>query len=170
MSTKTVSVTAKEIVDKIMFAKGEFIKASWKSNPAPAAAHKGTLLEKRTVSVVRAGVNYANLSAVVEGIANGEREEVGKLPWGEWAETEEGESLFPYVITNKGSEYIRLYPSEGNNHIPKSIYFVNGEEVDKVTFASYLTPSQARKLTDPKEEDRPLCFTIKAENVLPIEG
>ena len=39
-----------------------------------------------------------------------------------------------------------------------------GNVVDKQTFATYLTPSDAKKLLDP--ETTPLCFTIKAENVL----
>lgn len=162
MDTKTPSVTAEQIVEKIKSAHGEFIKAAWKSNPKPAAKHKDVELEKRTVGVVRAGINYANLSAVQNAIEEGTRGPVQELPWGEWTK-------FPYIIENRGTEYIRLYPSEGNNHKPKSIYFVNGEEVDKEEFAKYLTNSEAKKILEPKEEDRPLCFTIKAQNILPIE-
>lgn len=168
METKTVSVTAAEILEKIKSAKGEFIKASWKSNPKPAAAHKNVLLEKQTVGVVRAGINYANLSAVKQGIEEGTRGPVEELPWGSWSVDSEGKSLFPYLINHKNTEYIRLYPSEGINHVPKSIFFVNGEEVTKEEFAKYLTPSEARKLLEPKEEDKPLCFTIKMQNLLPI--
>ena len=162
METNKTSLSAAEMVEKIKSAKGEFIKASWKSNPKPAAAHKGVLLEKVTTGVVRAGINYANLSAVKDAIEAGGRGEVQSLPWGEW-------SMFPYVINHYGKEYLRLYPSEGINHVPRSIYYVNGEEVDKETFAGYLTPSESKKLLEPSEDDRPLCFTIKMENLLPLE-
>jgi hypothetical protein len=46
-------------------------------------------------------------------------------------------------------------------------YFVNGDETPKDTFATYLTPSEAKKLTGEKE--KPECFTIKMENVLSTE-
>jgi len=165
----TNPLSADAIRDKILNSKGQFVKASWKSNPKPAAAHKNMLLEKHTVAVVQAGVNYANLSAVKEGIANGERGEVQELPWGEWyVDRLTKKSWFPYVIEHKDQLYIRLYPSTAGNHIPNSTFYVNGELVDKEEFAKYLTPSEAKKLLDPTEEDRPLCFTIKADNILDI--
>lgn len=177
MTTTTNPLSAEAIRNKILSCKGQFVKASWKSNPAPAASFKkeGVILEKHTVAVVQAGVNYANLSAVKEGIASGERGEVGELPFGQWyVDPLTQKSWFPHVITHrpKGSEkdqfYLRLYPSNANNHIPKSIYYVNGEVVDKKKFAEYLTPSEARKITDPKEDDKPLCFTIKLENIIDL--
>lgn len=169
METNNVSLSAADMVNKLKSAKGEFVKASWKSNPKPSAANKGILLEKVTTGVVRAGINYANLSAVKEGIANGERGEVGELPFGEWLN-----GMFPYLIghTNKQgeyTEYMRLYPSPGINHYPKSKYLVDGVEVDKTQFASYLTPSESKKLLDPEEKDIPLCFTIKVQNILGLD-
>jgi len=158
MQTTTQSLTAADITEKILNCKGNFVKVFWKSNPTPAAPHKkaGVILEKVTNAVVRAGIDFANLSSVKEGIANGERGEVQPLPWGAWKH-------FPYVISHKDKEYIRLYPSVGN--IPKVKYFVNNAEVDKTTFASYLTPSEANKLLNP--EEKPLeCFTISADNIL----
>lgn len=160
-NTNSNPLSAEAIRNKILTSKGHFVKASWKSNPKPAAAHKSVLLEKHTVAVVQAGVNYANLSAVKEGIASGERGEVQELPWGTW-------KSYPYIIEHKEQEYIRLYPSGASNHIPKSVFYVNGEVVDKATFASYLTPSEAKKILFPTDEDKPLCFTIKADNILDI--
>lgn len=177
MNTKTNNtITAEAVRDKILSAKGNFVKAAWKSNPKPKAEHKNVLLEKHSVAVVQAGVNYANLSAVKDAIAAGERSpEIGELPFGSWyVDPLTQKSWYPYVIVHqpKGSDkdqfYLRLYPSNANNHIPKSIYYVNGEIVDKAKFAEYLTPSEARKITDPKEEDKPLCFTIKLENLLDL--
>jgi len=162
-----MTITANDVRNKILAAKGSFVKASWKSEPKPAAAHKGILLEKHTTAVVQAGVNYANLSAVKQGIADGTRDEVGELPWGEWyVDPLTQKSWFPHVITHKDELYLRLYPSNGYNHTPKSIFFVGGKEVDKATFASYLTPSDAKKLLSP--EEKPLCFTIKSKNILDI--
>ena len=159
--TTTNSLSAQSITDKILNAKGKFVKVAWKSNPKTAAAFKDFNLEKHTVAVCQAGVNYANLSSVKQGIESGERGEVQPLPWGEWLQ-------FPYTILHKEETYLRLYPSNGLNHIPKSEFFVNNEKVDKTEFAKYLTPSEAKKLLTPTEEDRPLCFTIKANNVMDI--
>jgi hypothetical protein len=158
MNTTTQSLTADEILDKILSSKGQFVKAVWKSNPSPAAAHKkaGVLLEKHTSAVCRAGINFANLSSVQEGIANGERGPVQELPWGEW-------KSFPYIIAHKEAEYVRLYPTDTRC---ETIYFVNGDKVDKDTFTSYLTPSEAAKLSS---GEKPECFTIKRENILATE-
>ena len=168
MQTKTQSLTAAEITDKILNCKGNFVKVYWKSNPSPAAAHKknGVILEKVTNAVVRAGIDFANLSSVKEGIENGERGEVQSLPWGEYL-------VFPYLIKHrsKGSDtdtiYVRLYPSVANT--PKVKYFVNGVSVAKEEFASYLTASEASKLLHPEDNKPVECFTIKQENILGTE-
>lgn len=157
-NTNTQSLTAEEIIARILNSKGQFVKAVWKSNPSPAAAHKkaGVLLEKHTSAVCRAGINFANLSSVQQGIAEGTRGEIQELPWGEW-------KSFPYIITHKDAEYVRLYPTDTRC---ETIYFVNGEKVDKNTFTSYLTPSEAAKLSS---GEKPECFTIKRENILATE-
>ncbi len=162
MATIKETLAAAKVLEKIMNAKGRFVKAAWKSNPTPAAAFKSSVvLEKHTVGVVQAGVEFQNLSAVKDAIAAGERGEVQSLPWGQWAE-----GMYPYVITHKEKEYIRLYPSGGLGHVPKTTYFVNGEVVEKSKFAEYLTPSEAKKVIGGGDEERPLCFTIKAENIM----
>jgi hypothetical protein len=161
MNTHTASLTATEVINKILNTKGSFVKAYWKSNPKPAAAYKNVILEKVTSAVVRAGVNFANLSSVKDAIENGERGEVQSLPWGNWKQ-------FPYIIEHKDAEYIRLYPSTGNNHFPSSTYYVDGQVVDKGTFAEFLTESERKKLLNP-EENRPECFTVKSNNILGTE-
>lgn len=157
-TTKTQSLTADEILERILKAKGNFVKAIWKSNSSPAAAHKkaGVVLEKHTSAVCRAGINFANLSSVQIGIEEGTRGEAQPLPWGEW-------KSFPYIITHKDTEYVRLYPTDSRC---ETIYFVNGEKVDKDTFKSYLTPSEANKLSS---GEKPECFTVKRENILSTE-
>jgi hypothetical protein len=170
MTTTVNPLSAAAIKNKILNSKGQFIKASWKSNPSPAASFKkeGIILEKRTLAVIQAGVNYSQLSAVKNAIAAGDRNEVGELPWGSW-KVIDGVSQFPYLIEHKGVDYIRLTPSQAGNHIPKSTYYVNGEQVTKEEFSRFLTPSEANKLLNPKEE-HPLCFTIKSDNILGIDG
>lgn len=163
------NTTAADVRNKLLNAKGQFVKAAWKSNPKPAAAHKNVLLEKHTVAIVQAGVNYANLSAVKQGIEDGTRGPVEELPWGEWyVDPLTQKSWFPHVITHKDEYYLRLYPSNANNHIPKSVFLVDGNEVTKDEFAKYLTPSEAKKLLNPSDEDKPLCFTIKLKNLLDL--
>jgi hypothetical protein len=156
--TNTTPLTADSIINNILNSRGQFVRAIWKSNPTPAAAHKkaGIVLEKKTSAVVRAGINFANLSAVKIGIENEERGEVQELPWGEW-------ESFPYVIKHNENRYLRLYPSDTKS---TTIYYVSGEEVTKERFMEYLTPSEAKKMTD---GEAPLCFTIKRDNVIGVE-
>ena len=171
---KNKTVTAADVRQKLLTSTGQFVKASWRSNPKPAASFKEVLLEKHTIAIVQTGVNFANLSSVKQGIADGERGEVQELPWGSWfIDPVTEKSWFPYVITHrsKGSDedtlYLRLYPSGADNHIPKSVFLVDGVTVDKNVFARYLTPSESKKLLDPTV-DKPLCFTIKLKNLLDI--
>lgn len=139
-------------IEKFMECKGSFLAVEFTTEKAPRAEFKGTRLAKRVRMVARAGIDYANLSSVREGIASGERGEVQPLPWGEWF-------AFPYVIAHKGGYYFRLYPVAGS--VPSVTYTVNGETVDRDTFAGYLTPSERAKM---ESGDRPDCFTVKAEN------
>jgi hypothetical protein len=153
-----MSLSADAIKNKILSAKGNFVKVCWKSQPKPAASFKNVILEKVSEGVVRAGIDYANLSSVKQGIEEGTRGEVGALPWGQWKQ-------FPYIIEHKGVDYIRLYPSVGNR--TKTHYYVDGSEVSKEQFASYLTGSDAKKLMGEVEEVKE-CFNVKAENILGI--
>jgi hypothetical protein len=160
-TTNIQSLTASEVLSKFFASKGQFIRAAWKSNPSPAKAHKGTILEKRTTTIVRSGLSFANLSSVKAGIESGERPEVGPLPFGEWV-------IPNYLIKLEKPEsvnyYLRMYPTGA---VPMVKYYVNGDETTKEHFASFLTPSEAKKLLG--EKDAPECFTIKLENVLSTE-
>lgn len=161
-------------VEKFLSSKGQYIAAAWKSEKKPAAAHKGKKLVKRTSGVFRAGINFANLGAVKDGIRDGERGEVGELPWGQW-------ECFPYFIQHKGVRYVRLYPPSKKievidpntgNMIEKHVadwdaaklavqYYVDDVEVDREVFNSYLTPSDAARRD--KECD---CFTVTQSNII----
>ena len=139
--------------ESFIAAKGNFVSASFCTSKKPAASFKGTTLEKLTTGVFRAGINFANLQSVKDGIASGERGEVQPLPWGEW-------ELFPYVIRHKDSHYLRLYPAK--NAKLEVTYLVNGKAVDKETFNGFLTPSDA------KAPEKFECFTVKCDNILSL--
>ena len=160
-------------VERFLDSKGQFIAATWVSPKKPAAAHKSKRLEKRTSGTFRAGITFANLGSVKDGIRDGERGEVGQLPWGEW-------ERFPYFIQHKGERYVRLYPpsktievtDENGETVHKRVadwaaanlavqYFVDGVEVDRETFNGFLTPSDARKRDTDAE-----CITVKANNLV----
>ena len=140
--------------------KGQFVKLSFKSEPTPSSEFKkaGIKLEKITNGVFRTGINFANLSAVKEGIENGDRGEVQSLPKGQtWL-------AFPFVIVKEdGAQLLRITIAEGQ--VPSVSYKVNGQEVSKENFESYLVPS-ARS----SGKDKPLVFTIKEANLLSVAG
>ena len=160
-------------VERFVDCKGQYIAATWVSPKKPAAAHKATKLEKRTSGTFRAGISFANLGSVKDGIRDGERGEVGQLPWGEW-------ERYPFFIQHKGERYVRLYPpaktievtDEDGNIVQKRVadwaaanlavqYFVNGVETDRETFNGFLTPSDAKKRDTDAE-----CITVKESNLV----
>ena len=122
---------------------GAFQSVEWRSEVKPAAAHKTVALHKITSATVRTGIDYANLS-VNDGA------ETGSLPYGQWA-------VFPYVITHKGNEYVRLYVTDGS---VRSRYYVDGVEVSRDEFNGYLTES-ARKPSRPNGG----TITVKAQSL-----
>jgi hypothetical protein len=157
--------TAIDQMNEILKSKGQYVGVSFKSEVQPSAKFKSFKLEKRTRAVVRAGINYANLKTVKEGIENGERGEVQPI-WngkGQWVN-------FPYLLQHVDSKefYLRLYPSQ--NNIPQVDYLVNGVEVTKDHFMEFLTPSKVREMTERhKGSETAECFTIKTKNILDIK-
>jgi hypothetical protein len=159
VSPAGLTANALAFVEACKSRKGQFIKLDYKSNPAPKAEFKGTTLEKVTSGIFRTGVDFSNLTAVKEAIENKERGEVQSLPLGQtWA-------VFPFVIkTAKGGELLRITVAKGQ--YPSVIYKVDGVEVSKENFESYLTKS---KQSDPTR-DPLLVFTIKSENLISVAG
>ena len=133
------------IIKNILNSSGKFVRARWKSNASPAAQFKDKVLEKVTSATVRAGINYANLSENKE-------KETKPLPKGqEWFK-------FPYIIKSGENLLVRLYPTKDEGDVT---FFVDGREVSKQEYASFLSPGDAKKL----DEKRP-CFVVKMENIL----
>jgi hypothetical protein len=132
------------VAERFFNCKGQFLSAVFISDVKPSKAFKGKKLTKQTEGVFRAGINYANLKPILEGIADGTRDEVGSLPWGKWEH-------FPYTILHtpkketEEQRYIRLYPTD--NCQIKYTFMVDGVVVTEETFKGYLTESDAEKLT-----------------------
>ena len=151
-----------EVTTALFACKGQFISCSFVSEVEPKAAFKGTKLSKSTEGTFRAGIDYANLKPILEAIAEGSRGEVGGLPWGRWEH-------FPYTIlhTPKGEteekRYIRLYPTQ--NCAMKVQYLVNGTEVTKEVFKTYLRQSDIDRM---ESGEMPLVICPKESNIRKI--
>lgn len=150
MSTPSISPLAQGVIDHIKSCKGQFIRVRFTSNVKGSASSKLKALSKITEGIFRSGIDYANLKKVKDGIESGERGEVESLPWGEWL-------LPPWIIGHKDTEYLRLYPVDGQKM--DVTYIVDGQTVDKATFQSYLTPSQCA------EREAPACITKKLNEI-----
>lgn len=153
---------ANEIVRRLSEVKGQHVQVGWTSLITPNKENKGLRILKTTIAWCRAGINYAHLASVKEGIKSGERGEVQPLKWGEW-------ELFPFIIkhTPKGSaevvRYVRLYPASFDNLKPQVSYLVNGIQKTRDEVKLLCPPS-----TFPDHEEPPACYAPKAENIFDI--
>lgn len=141
-------------VDRFMACKGQYLPVCYTSTSTePRAEFKGRIvLSKRVRMLARAGIAFANLRSVRDGIAAGTRGEVKGLRKGwRW-------ECFPYITANAaGNTYYRLYPES----VQSVVYLVNGEEVSREVWIGYLTPSKAASM---ESGERPECIDIKSEN------
>ena len=142
-------------IDAFLACKGQFASVTFKSNPKPAAAFKGVILEKIVSNVFRAGVDFANLASVKDGIAKNERGEVQPLAWGSWVN-------FPFVIEHKGERFLRLTSAGKKAFV---VFKVNGVTVGKDEFESFLVPS-ARSENKVATE----VISIKESNLISFDG
>jgi hypothetical protein len=159
-TNEQISMTAQNIVDALKAHKGTHKGLCWRRKVKTLKVCTATI-EKETRAYVRAGINYANLASVKDGIASGERGEVQPLPWGTWAQ-------FPFIITHTPkngvlTEYVRLYPATFDN-LTDAIrvkYYMNGVEVKYQDIEQFLLGSEKRS----DEDEKPECFTIKAQDL-----
>lgn len=154
---------SKAIVATLQSRKGQHVEIVWRRE---AKTRKGTafVIEKRTRAFVRAGINYANLASVKQGIEAGTRDEVQPLPdWQEWAE-------FPFILRHKGNgtEYVRLYPASFDNlaHATKVEWLMDGVVTDYASVEPYLLASEKPKADD----EKPACYCVKSADVIEIAG
>jgi hypothetical protein len=112
-------MNAKQIVENLQNHKGQHVQACW-TRPMKTRKDVPMSIVKRTCAYVRAGIDYANLRTVKEGVESGERAEVQGLKWGQWSE-------FPFIIAHKGVDYVRLYPAVFANLKPTVEYSIDGK-------------------------------------------
>lgn len=150
-------MNATQIVEALKSRKGQHVRATWQRT-LKTLKDVPMVVTKRTSVWVRAGINYANLTSVREGIESGEREEVQPLKWGTWAQ-------FPFIITHKGNDYVRLYPAVFENLKTQTRveFFVDGLPASRESAQALCLASEFRD-----REDELTCFTLKAENILEI--
>lgn len=113
-------------------------------------------VEKMTTMQCRFGIEYDNIKNVQIARENGElpKENQG-LPWGKWEK-------YPYFISHKGTDYLRLYTTHSNNKAVTK-YFVDGVEVDKDTAKTMCLKSEF-------SENKPIeVVTVKVENIQNIK-
>ena len=155
-------MTTAEIVEKIKSKKGHFASATWerpvkvlKRNTPAWAANILKRCESDNGANARAGITYDNLASVIEKRASGElpAENAGLPDWCEWKE-------FPYVLRHKtkGTEYIRLYPTDS----VKVTYSVEGREISYEEIEEFLTSDEKRG------GDKPDCIMVTLDNVLEV--
>jgi hypothetical protein len=146
-----------DIISQIKDRKGQNLSVVWEKS---LKTRKGVtaLVTKRSELVARTGIDYDKMKDVKEGRENGELpEQNAGLPWGTWTE-------FPFHISHKGTEYARFYPAAGLDFPVKTFYFINGVEAYKEECKLLCLASEFSK----PDEDKPKCFTVKAENVKEI--
>jgi len=115
------------------------------------------VIEKKTNIVIRGGIDYDNIAIVQEMRESGALPDKNAgLPWGDWAQ-------FPYHITHKGQDYARFYPASGIDFSTHVEYYRNGNVVAKDEVKELCLKSEF-----PEREEKPLCYTIKADNVVKI--
>ena len=149
-------MTIDEILAMIDGKAGQFLSVTWTTTVTPAAAYKGTTITKTTTATVRTGVTYDNTADTIAGREDGTLpSENAGLPWGSWVR-------FPYHISHKGTDYVRLYLLA--DHVPTSAYTIDGTPASKSDVLALVTPSKAREMTTPPARDL-LTLTVKAENI-----
>jgi hypothetical protein len=154
-------MTTKQIVEKLQDKRGQSLNVRLVSNVDCLAAHRSNLVQKVTLMTVVSGVSFENRKDIREAIEAGERGEIQPLAWGEWIQ-------FPFVISHKGQDYIRLYlPSQAQQAAgfgKTTVQFIcNGQPITR-NEAILLCGSKAQA-----RENESGCMTVKADNLAIVE-
>jgi len=151
-------MNASEIISALKGKAGQHVQIVWQ-RAAKVAKSCQFLIVKRTTAYVRSGINYSNLQSIRDAIEAGTREAVEGLPWGQWRE-----GFANYIIDHKDKEYVRLYPASFDNlSHPQVEWLMDGKPATYTEVEPYLLASEKHK-----DEDKPACFTVNAENVLSV--
>ena len=144
---------AEKLVKSLLTRKGQNVRVQWTREMKAKKAFDG-ILTKTVYAVVRSGIDYANLTSVKDGIADGTRGEVQPLPWGTWRKGFER-----YLIDHKGATYLRLFPSSSLTQKPITTYFVNGKQVEFSAIENVALASEK------PSDERPEVFCLKLDTL-----
>jgi hypothetical protein len=149
-----------EIVNQLKDRKGQHVQVTWQRVCKTLKSAGNVIIAKRTTAWVRSGISFANLTSIREGIEQGKREPVEGLPWGNWRE-----GYANYIIDHRDTEYVRLYPASFDNLSHPSVeWTLDGQPSKYEDVETFLLSSERRN----KEDERPLCFTVKADSIIAI--
>lgn len=142
------------MLDKLFAKKGQIATLTTERD---MKMRKGQpLVTKRSTFQCRVGVNYDNIAVVKDKRANGTLPaESAGLPWGEWL-------AFPYTIAHKGEVYFRCTMLH-NNFIPKTTFYLDGNEIDK---ADVKLMCLASEFNEDRTND---VFNIKVSNIMEVK-
>jgi len=144
-----------DIINRLKNHNGQHLPVTW-ARPLKTRKGVSNSVVKRTCAYVRAGINFANLGTVKQGIESGERGPVQSLPWGNWIN-------YPYIIGHNGNDYVRLYPASFENLRPSVEYYCDGLPCTKETAQALCLASEFRT-----SEDSPECFTVKDQSIISV--
>lgn len=150
-----------QILSLVTGMSGRHVNVQFQTEGKPSKDHKGVVLQKKTDGTFRVGISFENLKGVREGIESGERGQVEAPKGRKWVS-------YPFVLSNldETQQYLRLYyPTGGAIQSPDVTYLVDGKEVEKDEYLSYLTESDRK----PKPKNPNMdCFDVKIGNILKI--
>lgn len=152
-------MNTQSIVTRLQQHPGAQTKVVWE-RVAGVFKECGHVITKRTTAMVRAGIEYSNLSVVKEALASGEKDEIADVSWAEWIQR-------PYVFRHKskGTEYVRLYPAVlKNTPKPNVQWFRDGKPVELSEIQHWLLAKERPR----QDEESPLVFSVKASDVLSV--
>lgn len=155
-------MTLKEAIEGVKSKRnGAFRFVIYKKIVPVKKAYHGIAVLKIASTSCRFGINYLSVkNKNTDGTINSNRVDISQsLPWGNWSA-----GLFPYVIENNGSHYLRVTRIPQNQ--VKSTYIM----VDTQGNKKELTKDEVELYCGKKEleERRNMVFDIKIENILEI--
>lgn len=130
---------------------GTFMSLTYDKMLPVRAAYKDKTVYRKTTVVVRCGVEYNNITSVIDKRKDGNlpKENEG-LPWGKWKE-------YPYFIEHNGKTYLRCATVKGAK--PNSVYYVDGVQTDKDKISSIIRKESSNDMD---------IFTINIDNIVSV--
>jgi hypothetical protein len=150
--------------------KGALFSVTLRRTVETLAAAAGHVIEKQSTITLR-NAPYANMKAVKEGVANGDREaptlnrNIVKVIW-------EGIGGAYIALTTTGKEVV----AAPQNQVDNVIWYFDGEQVEKESIKHFLNKKDRESvdLKEKREEAREKCqelfVTIGIDNIILVNG